>query len=80
MEIMSSAIEDYTRMKIIRIHPGKQAENTIHSLREILNTFPFPIQRIQTDWGTEFFNYNFQHGFLDRFIKFRPIKPETVLL
>ncbi|WP_227461954.1 integrase core domain-containing protein [Culturomica massiliensis] len=60
-------------MKTIRIYPNKKAESTIHFLGEILNTFPFPIQRIQTDWGTEFFNYDFQYDF----IKFRPIKPRT---
>ncbi|MBA7547975.1 hypothetical protein ES705_40416 [subsurface metagenome] len=42
-----------------------------------MNTFSFPIQRIQTDWGTEFFNYNFQYELHEHFIKFRPIKPKN---
>ncbi|MCD8176559.1 MAG: IS481 family transposase [Tannerellaceae bacterium] len=72
-----TAIDDCTRMKVIRIYPNKKAENTIHFLGEILDTFPFPIWRIQTDWGTEFFNDAFQEELHQHFIKFRPIKPRT---
>jgi len=72
-----TAIDDCTRMKCIRIYPNKKAENTIHFLGEILDTFEFPIQRIQTDWGTEFFNYDFQYELHEHFIKFRPIKPRS---
>lgn len=64
-------------MKCIRIYPNKKVENTIHFLSEIIDTFQFPIQRIQTDWGTEFFNYDFQYELHEHFIKFRPIKPKT---
>lgn len=48
--------------------PIKKTESTIHFLGEIPNTFPFPLQRIQTDWGTEFFNYDFQYELYDHFI------------
>lgn len=72
-----TAIDDCTRLRTIRVYPNKKAESTIHFLGEILNTFPFPVQRIQTDWGTEFFNYDFQYELHDHFIKFRPIKPRT---
>ena len=60
-----TAIDDCTRLRTIRVYPNKKAENTIHFLGEILNTFPFPVQRIQTDWGTEFFNYDFQYELHD---------------
>ncbi len=43
----------------------------------MVKAFPFPIQRIQTDWGTEFYNYPFQEALADRFIKYRPIKPRS---
>ena len=36
---------------------------------------PFPIQRIQTDRGTEFFAVKVQEYLLSHSIKFRPIKP-----
>jgi len=44
-----TAIDDCTRMKVIRVYPNKRAESTIHFLGEILDTFCFPIQRVQTD-------------------------------
>ena len=61
----------------IRIYPNKKAENIIHFLGEIIDTFQFPIQRIQTDCGAEFFNYDFQYELHEHFIKFRTIKPKT---
>lgn len=72
-----TAIDECTRMKFIRVYTGKKVENTIHFLGEILDTFQFPIQRIQTDLGTEFFNYDFQYKLHEHFIKFRTIKPRT---
>ena len=74
---VKAVVKRCTRLRTIRVYPNKKAESTIHFLGEILNTFPFPVQRIQTDWGTEFFNYDFQYELHDHFIKFRPIKPRT---
>jgi transposase InsO family protein len=72
-----TAIDDCTRMKVIRIYPDKNAENTIHFLGEIIDTIQFPIQHNQTNWGTVFFNYDSQYELHEHFIKFRPIKPRT---
>jgi len=55
----------------------QKAENTIHFLGEIMDTFQFPIQRIQTDWGTEFFNYDFKYELHEHFITCRLMKPKT---
>jgi hypothetical protein len=38
---------------------------------------PFPLQRIQTDRGQEFFAYQFQQKLREYAIKFRPIKPRS---
>ncbi len=38
---------------------------------------PFPIQRLQTDRGLEFFAYKFQEQLKNYAIKFRPIKPRS---
>ena len=46
-------------------------------MHEILEHFPFPIQRVQSDWETEFFNASFQEELMVHFIKFRPIKPRS---
>ena len=41
---------------------------------------PFPIQRVQTDRGTEFFAEKVQDWLRDNFIKFRPIPPRSPYL
>ena len=38
---------------------------------------PFPVQRIQTDRGKEFFAYKVQERLMDWVIKFRPVKPRS---
>ncbi|AQX02206.1 hypothetical protein [Elizabethkingia anophelis] len=38
-----TAINDCTRMKVIRVYSNKKAESTIHFLGEVLETFYFPI-------------------------------------
>jgi hypothetical protein len=38
---------------------------------------PFPIQRIQTDRGLEFFAENVQRGLVEWAIKFRPVPPRS---
>jgi len=72
-----TAIDDCTRLKVIRVYPNKKADSAVDFLGEVLCSFPFPVQRIQTDWGTEFFNYKFQEELHEHFIKFRPIKPRS---
>lgn len=72
-----TAVDDCTRLRVLRLYQNKTAENAILFLYEILDNFPFPIQRIQSDWGTEFFNYVFQEELMQHFIKFRPIKPRS---
>ena len=38
---------------------------------------PFPVQRVQTDCGREFFAVAVQQWLVDHCIKFRPIKPAS---
>jgi transposase InsO family protein len=72
-----TAIDDCTRLRVLRLYSNKKAESAIRFLFEVLDSFPFPIQRIQTDWGPEFFNDQFLEELIIHFIKFRPIKPKT---
>jgi transposase InsO family protein len=64
-------------LRVLRLYGNKKAESTVNFLGHILDTFEFPIHRIQTDWGTEFFNDLFQAELIDHFIKYRPIKPRS---
>ena len=72
-----TAIDDCTRLKVIRVYPNKRVDSAVEFLGEVLDSFPFPVQRVQTDWGTEFFNFKFQEELHEHFIKFRPIKPKS---
>jgi transposase InsO family protein len=72
-----TAIDDCSRYKVISIYPRRSANNTIKFLDEVIEETPFPIQRIQTDRGKEFFAINVQEKMMDYCIKFRPIKPRS---
>jgi transposase InsO family protein len=72
-----TAVDDCTRLRVIRLYSSKHAENTVKFLYEVIENIRFPIQRIQTDWGTEFYNELFQEELMIHFIKFRPIKPRS---
>lgn len=43
----------------------------------MIEEFPFPIQRIQTDRGAEFFGLEFQSSMKRNCIKFRSVKPRS---
>ena len=68
--------DDCTRMKVIALYPRKTSRNSVDFLiNRVMEDLPFPIQRIQTDRGREWFAYEFQEALMDCHIKFRPIKP-----
>jgi transposase InsO family protein len=72
-----TAIDDCTRLKVIKLYTEKSARNSLDFLEYVFEELPFPIQRIQTDRGMEFFAHEFQKRLMDYAIKFRPIKPRS---
>jgi putative transposase len=46
-------------MKVLKLYPQKSAANSIDFLDHAIEELPFPIQRVQTDRGMEFFAYDF---------------------
>ena len=73
-----TAVDDCTRLRVLGIYPRCTAKNSVHFLEErILHEFPFPIQRIQTDRGGEFFGTPFQSALRRHCIKFRPNRPRA---
>jgi transposase InsO family protein len=72
-----SAIDDCTRFRILAVYPRKTISNSVAFLELVLEEIPFPIQRIQSDRGGEFFGHAFQQRLMDYAIKFRPIKPAS---
>jgi transposase InsO family protein len=70
-----TAIDDCTRYKVLGLYSRRTATNSIKFLEKVVEETPFPIQRIQTDRGLEFFAYSFQELLMEWGIKLRPIKP-----
>ena len=70
-----TAIDDCTRYRVLSLFPRKTAQNTIMFFQQVIEEMPFPIQRIQTDRGREFFAFEVQQFMMAYSIKFRPNKP-----
>ena len=72
-----TAIDDCTRYRVLRLYRQRTAENTLDFIEAIVEEMPFPIQRIQTDRGREFFAVKVQEMMKRYGIKFRPNKPAS---
>jgi transposase InsO family protein len=72
-----TAIDDCTRYKVLALYKRRTATNTLDFLDQVMERMPFPMQRIQTDRGGEFFAYEVQERLREYGIKFRPIKPAS---
>jgi transposase InsO family protein len=70
-----TAVDDCSRWRVLEIYKRRTANNTLHFLDLVMEQFPFPIQRIQTDRGLEFFAEKVQLKLMSLGIKFRPNKP-----
>jgi Integrase core domain. len=52
-----TAIDDCSRYKVVGLFKRRTATNSIAFLEQVAAEMPFPIQRIQTNRGREFFAY-----------------------
>lgn len=72
-----TAIDDCSRFRVLGVYPRRDASCTLLFLERVVEEMPFPIQRIQTDRGTEFFAEKVQRYLMEYCIKFRPIPPRS---
>jgi transposase InsO family protein len=72
-----TAIDDCSRWQVLGVFPRRTAANTLAFLDHVAAEVPFPVQRVQTDRGQEFFAYEVQDRLRDRRIKFRPNRPRA---
>jgi transposase InsO family protein len=72
-----TAIDDCSRWQVLGLYPRRTAASTLAFLDRVAAEMPFPVQRVQTDRGGEFFAYEVQDRLRDRRIKFRPIRPRS---
>jgi transposase InsO family protein len=72
-----TAIDDCSRWQVVGLYPRRTAANTRSFLKHVLEGMPFPVQRVQTERGQEFFAYEVQDELGERHIKFRPNRPRA---
>jgi transposase InsO family protein len=72
-----TAIDDCSRYKVVGVYGRRTAANTLAFLDRVIEEMPFPIERIQTDRGLEFFAEEVQRLLMEWAIKFRPIAPRS---
>ncbi len=72
-----TSVDDCTRFRVLALYSRRTAANTLCFLERVIEEMPFPVQRIQTDRGREFFAYSVQEQLMAYGIKFRPIKPRS---
>lgn len=72
-----TAIDDCSRWQVLGLYPRRNAASTLDFLDRVAAGMPFPVQRIQTDRGGEFFAYEVQERLRQRKIKYRPVKPRS---
>ena len=72
-----TVIDDCSRYRVLGVYPRWTAANTLDSLERLIEEMPFPIQRVQSDRGLEFFAEKVQQRLMDWAIRFRPIKPRS---
>lgn len=73
-----TAIDDCTRLRVLGLYSARTAANSVHFLEtRMIEEFPFPIQRVQTDRGGEFLATVFQDALRGYCIKFRPTRPRA---
>ncbi len=71
-----TAIDDCTRVQILRIYPRSDQKTAIQFLDYVLSRLPFQVEKIQTDNGTEF-QSAFHWHLLDQCIGHVYIRPTT---
>ena len=62
---------------MLGVYPNRDAASTLDFLERVRAGMPFPVQRVQTDRGGEFFAHEVQDRLRERRIKFRPIRPRS---
>lgn len=70
-----TAVDDCSGFRVLEVYPRRSAKYTVDFLEHLDDATPFPIQRIQTDRGGEFFAVSVQRASMQAGIKFRSIRP-----
>ena len=69
-----TSVGDCSRYCFLRVYSRRTAINTLDFIDCVNEEMPFPIQRIQTNRGKDFFAFSNNESIQEYCIKFRPIK------
>jgi transposase InsO family protein len=72
-----TAVDDCSRFRVLGVYSRRNATSTLDFIDRVIDEMPFPVQRIQTDRGLEFFAEKVQRRLMELGIKFRPNKPRS---
>lgn len=75
-----TAVDDCSRWRVLKLYSRANGKNTLDFIDTLVEEFPFPIERLQTDRGREFFAEKVQRKLMAYGIKFRPNKPGSLHL
>ncbi|MCU1525402.1 MAG: transposase [Microbacteriaceae bacterium] len=71
-----TAIDDYTRLRVLRAYPSHDQQTAIRFIEHMLSKLSFKVEQVQTDNGREF-GQIFHWHLLDKGIGHHYIKPAT---
>lgn len=71
-----TAIDDCTRLRVLRAHPNHDQQTAIRFIDHVLSKLPFQVEQVQTDNGHEF-GQAFHWHLIDKGIGHIRIKPAT---
>lgn len=72
-----TAIGDCSRFRVLAVYALRNARHTLLFLDRVIEERPFPVPRLQTDRGGEFFAESVQRRRISECIKFRPVPPRS---
>ena len=75
-----TAVDDCSRWRVLEIYKRRTAANTLDFIEVMIEQFPFPIQRIQSDRGREFFAYKVQEKLMEYINREHIKKVDTLAL
>ena len=73
-----TAIDDCTRMRVLGLYTDHTGASAAHFFEErVLKEMPFPVERVQTDRGSEFVSGQFVDLLRTHHVKLRPNRPRA---
>lgn len=70
-----TGVDDCMRFRVLEVYPRGTAKHALESLERVADAAAFPIRRVQTERGGEWFAMGTQKALMDAGIKVHPVRP-----